>query len=91
MCCGVSRRYSTKLLPVLAGHQNSVTSACSKAPLLRSRDPNMKLLPITAEVKKLDPVTLTKFRPLHQKLYIAKSEILARKAEAKTQANPAKI
>ena len=51
----------------------------------------MKLLSITAEVKKLDPVTLTKFRPLHQKLYIAKSEILARKAEAKTQANLAKI
>lgn len=33
-------------------------------------------------VKKLDPISFAKFRSLHQRLYIAKSELLAREARA---------
>lgn len=33
-------------------------------------------------VQKLDPITYAKFRSLHQRLYIAKSELLAREARA---------
>jgi len=46
---------------------------------------------LDAIVKKLDPVTLTKFRPLHQKLYIAKSEILARKARSEEEKRQAAL
>ena len=34
----------------------------------------------TSQVKKLDPISFAKFRSLHQRLYIAKSELLAREA-----------